>query len=186
MPIPSREETLTGLFAAWRVLLRDGRAVALFDATPAGFWKSFFCAVVVLPPYVFLMWLVDAWGDDPAWGRVILVEAIAYVIAWTAWPVLIAHIVPLLDRQDRYIRYIVAYNWSSGPQTLVWVAATLLSIAGLLPTPLGVVVLVVLLAYQTFIARVALEIATLPAVALALSDFFLGHIVRAARELLLQ
>lgn len=186
MPVPSREEALTGLFAAWRMLLRDERAAALFDATPAGFWKSFFCAVVVLPAYAFLVWIADLGGGETSWGKVILVEAIGYVIAWTVWPVAMAHLVPLLGREDRYIRYIVAYNWSSGPQALIMLIATLLSIVGLLPATLGVIVLVLLLAYQTFIARVALGIATLPAVTLALSDFFLGQIVRVARELLLQ
>ena len=187
MPVPSRTEILTALFAAWRMLLRDARAIALFDATPAGFWKSFFCAAIVLPPYLLVVLLDQSSAAVPvSWGRLALVEAITYVIVWTVWPVVMAQIVPLLDRRGHYIRYVVAYNWASGPQTAIMLLAVLLAFNDLFPAPLGLAVLAVILVYQTFIARVALELTPLPAVALALSEFFLGRIVYAARTLLLQ
>lgn len=187
MPVPNRQEVLTGLFAAWRMLLRDARAIGLFDATPAGFWKSFFCAAVVLPAYLLVVILDQASAPVAAsLGRLVLVEAITYVIVWTVWPVLMAQIVPLLDRRERYIRYVVAYNWASGPQTLIMLAAVLLAFADLFPAVLGVAVLALILVYQTFIARVALDIGLFQATALALSEFFLGRIVYAARTLLLQ
>ena len=60
----TREEAITGLYAAWRLFLRDRRAVALFDDSYAGVVKSFFCAVIVLPGYVLLLAFGPGFGGE--------------------------------------------------------------------------------------------------------------------------
>ena len=51
----SKQELLLSLYGAWRLLLRDTKGIEWLDDSPEGFWKSFFCAVVVLPGYILLL-----------------------------------------------------------------------------------------------------------------------------------
>lgn len=167
--ITSRE-VVTGLYAAWRLFLRDRAAVRSFDDSPAGVVKSFFCAVIVLPVYALIALLVpgDAARDDMF--RLVAVDLIAYVIDWTAWPLAMAFLAPLLDRDDDYCRYIVAHNWSAAPQYLLFLIVLVMFSAGLVSRPifelLGFAVFVVILLYQLFILRVALRVGLPVAVAL--------------------
>ena len=45
----TKQEVFKGLYGAWRLLLGDRGAVALFDDSIMGFWKSFFAAILILP-----------------------------------------------------------------------------------------------------------------------------------------
>ncbi len=79
------QEAVRRLYAAWRLLLRDRSAVTLLDDSVEGFWKSFSCAVIILPGYILLVAFA---GDGPAEGahpvRIVVVEGIGYVIGWVA------------------------------------------------------------------------------------------------------
>ena len=180
-------EMWTGLFAAWRMLLRDGRAVALFDDSVPGVVKSFFCAAVVLPGYIVILSV----GPSPipaevSGFRVVSVEAIAYVVSWVAWPLLMAPVARGLDRDANYCRYIVAYNWSAGPQILILLVVVLLSASGLLPRDVLVLVnlaaLAVVLFYHLFILRTALEVSPYVAIALVVGEFMLSQFIIVARN----
>ena len=43
----ARHEVLLSLYGVWRLFLRDPRGIEWLDVSIEGFWKSFFCAVVV-------------------------------------------------------------------------------------------------------------------------------------------
>ena len=53
----TKQEIYEGLFGAWRLLLRDRGAVALFDDSVSGFWKSFVGAALIFPIYAALLLL---------------------------------------------------------------------------------------------------------------------------------
>ena len=95
--------------------------------------------------------------------RFITLEAIAYVIAWVAFPLLMASLARLLDRDDYYIRYIVAYNWAAVLQNLLYIPIAILAAAGVLSialsNTLGLMALALIVAYTWFITRTALEVA---------------------------
>src|SRR3546814_1942435 len=86
-----------------------------------------------------------------------------------------SYLAPALDKNRQYIRYIVAYNWSAGPQALVLLGVLVLGATGFLPTGfthlLGLVALIVLLVYHFFIVRIALEADTFAAIALVVGEF---------------
>ena len=52
-----KQEIYEGLYAAWRLLLRDRAAIALFDDSASGFWKSFVSAAMIFPIYIALLLL---------------------------------------------------------------------------------------------------------------------------------
>lgn len=180
-------EVWTGLFAAWRMFLRDSRAIALFDDSVPGVIKSFFCAVVVLPGYIIILALGPVPIPAEVSGfRIVTVEAIAYVISWTAWPLLMAPVAKALDKDANYCRYIVAYNWSAGPQILILLAVLLLSAIDILPRDVLVVInlaaLAILLFYHLFILRTALEISPYVSVALVIGEFMLSQFIIVSRN----
>ena len=184
------QEAVRGLYAAWRFLLRDRGAVAMLDDSVEGFWKSFSCAVIILPGYILLVAFAGAGPDVGAHPiRIVVVEGIGYVIGWTAWPLIASYVVPMLDRHEAYIRYIVAYNWSAGIQILILLLLLVLQSSGLLSLgpsmAVSLFVLLVLLFYHGFIVRVALDIAVEFAVALVIGEFLLGQSIRFVSDAML-
>lgn len=178
----ARQEILISLYGAWRLLLRDPRGIEWFDDSIEGYWKSFFCAVVVLPGYA--LWFAFTVYDvdfDAGLFRILVVEGIGYVVGWVAWPLLMAHIAAAIDRDKNYIRYIVAYNWSAGISIAIYLIVLALRLTGFVPIGimafLSFIALVVILSYQWYILRVGLEVSPAAAAGLVAGDFVLGQII---------
>ncbi len=184
-------EAFTGLFAAWRLFLRDERAAALFDGTPEGAVKSFYCALIVLPGYL----LVVAYAHTPAveevdWLRFALVEAIAYAVSWTAWPLIMFYAARMLDRSGVYCLYITAFNWGSGPQMLILLAMLFLAVSGLASREVLAIVnlaaLVIILLYHLFIVRVTLKLTFFVSLGLVVSEAMVSQLIVHARDAMLR
>lgn len=184
-------EAFTGLFAAWRLFLRDDRAVALFDGTPEGAVKSFYCALVVLPGYLLVIAYAHTMlpAQEIDWFRFALVEAIAYVVSWCVWPLLMFYVARALDRSGAYCLYVTAFNWGSGPQILVWLVVLSLAISGLVPRDVLAIVnlgaLVIILLYHLFIVRVTLKLTFFVSLGLVVSEAVVSQIVIHARDAML-
>jgi len=156
-------EVAYGLFGAYRLAHLDPTGLQYFNATVEGFWRSFLAALIVAPGYIILIGLElgqlpEATSLD--WGGIALVQAIAYVVNWTAFPLAMYYLTGRIGRQDAYVGYIVAYNWASVLQMAVMLPAVALQamlpegVGGLIVLP----VVAITAAYQWFIARTALRI----------------------------
>lgn len=185
--MPGLNEILRALYGAYRLARFDAGGLAFFDATPGGFWKSFFAAAVVAPLYVVLL-AVRLHADLPglAAARFLAIEGIAYVIGWVLFPLVMATVARLIDRERHYIRYIVAYNWASVWQNAVYLPIAILSMAGVLAGGAGGLLalgaLVVVLVYAWFVARAALDIPGPFAVPLVALDVVLGLLLNGFAE----
>jgi len=184
------QEVFRGIYAAWRLFLRDRSALALFDNSIEGYWKSFICAVVILPGFFLLVYIADAElsaNIHPL--RIVVVEGIGYVIGWVAWPLATAYILPLVGCGKNYIRYIVAYNWSSGTQIAALLLLQAFQSGRVLSdgvfAGVGLVALLILLFYHGFIIRITLDVAVKLVVALVIGEFFLGQMIRTVVNALL-
>jgi hypothetical protein len=174
MTPPSLTEISMALQGSIQLARLDAGGLKLFNRTPAGFWRSFFAAILTAPLRVYMVLLARQIPDtDPL--RVITVETISYVISWLIYPFAMLIVVDLIGRRERYFDYMVAYNWASIPQNVLQVLVITIAVAS---PPLGgllfLIVIVSLLVYQWFIARSALLISSTVAVALALFEFALG------------
>ena len=175
--IPSLRETAAGLYGALRLLRGDPDGLAYFDASDEGFWKSFFAAVLTAPGYIAFAYF-DPRPMSAGAGRFVLVEAITFVIVWTAFPLAMYHVTRLIDRADRYRLHIVAYNWSQVIQTVI-AAPLLLATRESAVVPEGaadLIALAVMLAmglYEWFIARSALKLPGFGALAVVMLSVFL-------------
>jgi hypothetical protein len=172
-------EVSYGLFGAWRLAHLDPRGMQYFDTSIEGFWRSFWAAALMAPPYALLV-VLQLLQREVDWNplRVLLVETIGYAIAWTAFPVAAWYLLAALGKQQRFVAYIVAYNWSNLIQMAVMLPVAALDATDGLPAPLGGVIFIAALAavlfYQYFIARTALEVDTSIAAGLVFIDLMLG------------
>ena len=175
----SAREAATSLYGAYRLARFDTRGMTYFETSLAGFWRSFYAAVIVAPVFAVLLVMRYAAGGGAVDGvRFAAVEAIAYVIAWVAFPLVMVTLARRLDREERYLGYIVAYNWASVLQNGLYLPLVMLGVAGVIPAetagPLSLITLSLILVYWWFIAKVALDVGAGTAVALVALDLVLS------------
>ena len=108
------EEASRSVQAAWGLLRRDPAAPQAFNATVEGFWRSFAAALFLLP--LFIAYRSYA-GPTPEtenaapvtrWAVVLLV----YGISWVLWPLIAFYLTRALGVGERFLGYMVAYNWA--------------------------------------------------------------------------
>ena len=172
-------EASYAIYGAFRLARFDANGVQYFDNTPESFWHSFWAAAIALPGYALLlmMRLADAPVAAGA-GMVLLVEGIAYVASWFAYPLAIFYVARGFNRLHVYYRYIAAYNWAVILQVGLLLGVTALDASGVFPRTLGAMLslagTVAIFAYQWFIARAAFEATIGGALALVALDLTLG------------
>ena len=154
-----------GLFGAWRMALFDRSAMACFDTSVDGFWKSFWAAAIVAPSFIIMTAFGISQADLPeriGFVEIALVEASRYVIAWVAFPLLMTTIADLLQRGERYAGFIVASNWGQVVEMAIVLPVFLVVVASGLPSnqpnAAYTALFFAISVYYWFIARSALEI----------------------------
>jgi len=166
-----------------RLACGDRRGLGFFDASIDGFWRSFRAGLICYPMYLLL---VSVRIGAPAWeasgvAQTLAVGTIAFVIAWTAFPLLILPLARWLDREDRFLPFMVAYNWSQIPATVLFVLIGLDGATGLLPPSAahfaGLLAAIAVLVYEWFIARVALAVTGAQACLVVIIDLLLGTVL---------
>ncbi len=174
-----------GLAGAWRLARLDPAAIRDFDASIEGFWKSFQAAIIAAPLFALLVVLRS--GEHPLSPeplRALFIEGIGYVIGWTAFPLAAWYLASALGKSPRYTTYIVAYNWANVLQIAAFVPVAALAASELAPDTFIVLAALLLtglvIYYQFFIVRTALEIEPLPALGFVAIDLVLGLLIDAA------
>ena len=158
-------EAVYSIYGAYRLAMLDRLGLNFMDRTPEGAMRSFYAALLVLPAYALLV-VLRLWDILPQVSllRFVAVEGTAYVISWTAFPLAMYYVAGLLDRTGRYFDFLSAYNWSSVIQMAIYLPVVAMADSGLLPAALGegmvLIVTVLVLIYQWFIARTALNISS--------------------------
>ncbi len=181
--MPTYREIVYGIYGAWRLARLDAGAMSYFERTPAGFWKSFFAAVIVAPGFAIIIGY-ELFQIEIEAGviRVVLVEILAYLLGWVAFPVLVHQICEAIGKREAYIGYIVAFNWSKVIQMAVFLPAIALIATGVLPEESGSllrwVVSILILSYEWFVTRTALGVTAMGAVGFVALDLVIDLIVR--------
>lgn len=188
--MPKTAEIAKALYGAYRLALRDPGGMAFFDTSIDGFWRSFFAAVLIAPLYLILLSVRYRAGmiDAPLF-RLITVEASAYAIAWVAFPLAMITLCRILKRDDRYLGFIVAYNWAAVLQNGLYLPLSLLALTGAIPAPaanmISLAVLIAIFFYTWFIAKTALNIPSAQALVVVFLDYGLGILINGFTESML-
>lgn len=180
--IPSAREIVYGVYGAWRLARLDRGGHGYFDDSTRGFWTSFYAAALVAPGYAILV-LLDpvAPSTDSGAVRIFLIHVLTYCLSWTVYPVIVHPLCQAMDKEDAYIRYIVAFNWAKVIQMAAYLPVAGILAANLLPGGVAEVIhgvaYMLLLGYQWFVTRTALDIRGWPATGLVALDFMTGVIL---------
>lgn len=186
--MPDRREVLYSLYGAYRLARLDPAGMTYFNLTVEGFWASFFAAVLVAPGYAVLVGqkLLARTDDfDPGWAM--LVQIVAYVLSWAAFPLAALVLTQVLNLGRNYVPLIVAVNWAAVLQVGLFLAAMMVSL--ILPALLAGLVLTVvtgsILFYQWFVTRTALQTTGGIALLLVLIDLVLNTMINLSAERLM-
>jgi hypothetical protein len=183
MAVTAWAEIRHSLAGALRLARGDRRGLSYFDPTLEGFWRSFRAAILAYPLFLALLTMrtSDALWSASGAVRIVLVETIGYVIAWAAFPLAMLKVSELMGRERRFFVFMVAYNWSQVPQSLLFFLVALEAESGLfgpaLNRVIGLAAALAALAYEWFIARVGLEVGGLLAALVVLIDLLLSILV---------
>ena len=179
--MPSTRDVITSLYGAWRLAHLDRGGLAFFDSSPSGVRRSFFAAALVAPFFALMLTAGAPEAGRAHSIRYAVVEAIAYVVTWTAYPVLIEWLSRFLGCRERFERYLVAYNWSMVLQNAAVLPIGILAGLGVLPHELAqlmwLIVFVLVLAYLSFVARAGLEVSAVTAAGLVVVDVLLSALI---------
>lgn len=180
--MPSRREVAQALYGAWRLAHLDRQALAYFDLSHGGVWRSFWASAICYPGFVALLFLrIDsATVAQSGFLHILIVETIGYVVAWTAFPLLVLGFCRRIGCFEAGFDFVAAYNWSQVLQTalLVMVAiANATLIGGGMAAVLDLASYLAILGYEWFIAYLALESRGWAAGAIVLIDVVLGTIL---------
>jgi hypothetical protein len=175
----STGQLAAALYGVWLLLKLDPRCLGFFDKTPGGFARSFLPALILAPLHFIDAALAFSKADTSlAFAPYMVVQFIAYVLSWVTFPFVMIYVSRLLNREARFLTYMVPYNWL---QLLVGGAllpVTLLMDLNILPVEAaGFLQLLALLAFFTFgafIARIGLYVTLSTAVGVVVLDFMLS------------
>lgn len=184
---PSFEEISRGVFGALMLARGEPRGVDLIDRSPGGAARSFYAAVMMLPIYAVVE-AVQLSGRTVQAGalQVLAVEAITYVIGWTAFLAAMTWICPLIQRDDRFLDFVATYNWVTLVQMALYFPVAMLVATGVLPPGfvggLSWIVTLLLLTYTWYAIKVSLGIGGGGAVGLVAIDLGLGIVLSAMTD----
>jgi hypothetical protein len=183
-------ESARALYGAYRLASLDLSGMDYFRNTRGAFWRSFNAALIIAPFYAGLLFMRYTMGEVSTTAlRFISIEAISYVIAWVAFPVVVDFLITAMGRREKYIRFIIAYNWAAVLQNLLYLPLAMLSVNGVLPPIsagfLGLIILMLFMVYIWFIIKVALDISGGRAATIVAIDFTLSLLINGYAERLL-
>ena len=184
------QNATSSLYGAYRLACMDAGGLRFFDASLKGFWRSFSAAVIVAPFYAILLGMRYGAGEvaTPVW-RYAIIETIAYIIAWLAFPVLMESLSRGMDRRSHYLGYIVAYNWAGVLQNSLYLPLAMLSVTGTISPDaasfFSLAILSAVMFYTWFITKTAMAMTAGAAAGVIAMDFALSLFINAYAESLL-
>lgn len=171
------EEARRSLLASWLLLLRRPQGYALYDLNETGFWRSFSAIFLVAPLYMWASRIEAGLPGQEALAPSSGWDLFGLLLQWFGWPLIVAGLARLAGLTG-FVRYVVAYNWSSVLIMAAFLPPMLLYGAGLVGAgavfTLSLAVLLASLYYRWYVARTAFETQGVVAFALVLADLVLG------------
>jgi hypothetical protein len=174
------QEISAGLYGAWRLAHGDKAGLAYFDASANGAKRSFYAALVALPIATVLLGLGLTHQDiDAPAARIVLVYLLAFALDWTAFPLAVLKLAPMMDCDDRILRYIPALNWARVLELVILLPAAAAGAAemGGMGALFHLILMIVVLVYHWFVAKTALEVTGPQAAFLVGLNLVMGFII---------
>jgi len=175
------------LLASWHVLMgRKDAALALFNLSEQGFWRSFLAFPVALPLYLLAVRMgIPAMAETDAQkamlGFVLFKATFMLALEWVAWIVVVALLLKPLGLAQHFGRYVIVYNWSSPLILALQAVPTFLYFNGLITREAATFIFLFLLGVALYLrwqnARIGLDAPGTLAVGFVLADVLLSIII---------
>jgi hypothetical protein len=179
----SADEVGRSLSGAMQLLNRDEEGLRRFQVSIEAFWRSFGAVVLTAPAFVTTLAadrlrlglpLEQGLFSDPGLVTVRLVLA---GMAWIAFPILMIAVVRRLNLGHRYVRFVIAYNWSAVVASTVLAVPTAMYVTGLASAALSslfvVAFAIIVFRLRWFLAKAALGVSGGLAAMIATADLAL-------------
>jgi hypothetical protein len=185
------QDAIRGFFGAWRLLHFDRTGLQYFQVSPAAFWHSFWAAAIVLPADAIATLLLLS-GDsatsttsDTLHTTLIYLEI--YALQWLIFPLVIAGYTEMIQRSDRFVLFVIAWNWSSIIRAaIVLPAIAIFANEGTDSASWGAAIYIVALGvtfvYGWFVARSALDAPPLSAAMVVVIEIVLAILIWAGAQ----
>ena len=186
--IPTREEVQRSLAGALLLARGNTAGMGAFELSFDGFWHSFAAPVLAAPLYALL--LAEQYlrmGYAGGLGGLVMAETLSYALDIVSFPLLAIPLTRFLGLGARYVPLIVATNWATLPQVMLFFAAVV--VGGAIPPLRPVLLLGALLAtlgYQWFVIRTALVATGSIAAAFVALNLLVGIMLSRSVDMLLQ
>lgn len=174
------------LYGAWRLANFDRSGFDRFEITADGFWHSFLAALIGVPLFALhaLMeraaaeTMLKAAGETPDFTNFYPLVAADYILLWPAFALLMIPFVRIAGVPQNYAALIISWNWARVVAMAIRLPVMAMVAYGALGTTALAVALLLtyglILAYQWYVAKVALGTSGLAAGAVVLADVVLG------------
>ncbi|WP_068083418.1 hypothetical protein [Polycladidibacter stylochi] len=200
MQLPSLREAQLAIIGSWRIFLGKPGALAFFDLSLKGFWRSFAAIIMVAPLYYISLQSGIKMLSDPNlagsstqitadFSSFYALQTLVLVLDWIAYPLVLALLAGSLNIQKAYFAYIATYNWSTLLLLLPHAALSLLYLLGLLPAMVLIMLSLPIVGWSLYfryiLTRYVTGIAIGPALGLVALGFLLSLFIDAGIDKLL-
>ena len=180
-------EIINSLYGAIRLAAGKKDGLDYFNFSKKGFWQSFTAAIIIAPLFILLLSVKYKVSDnDINVIRFAFIYSIAYVIGWVAFPLIVNYITVMIGRGQKFIHYIVVYNWASVPQNIFYlpfaISVEAQILQGTTANATGLFLLSLVFLYTYFITKVALKISSGIAAGIVVFDLILNIIISAITQ----
>ncbi|MEZ5758407.1 MAG: hypothetical protein R3D86_09325 [Emcibacteraceae bacterium] len=170
---------LRSLFAAWKVIQINPKAMDYFDLSSDGFWKSFWAIAVMLPVFILnLIYRTQGMGQP-----LFATELIFFFITLPLNAFVMYYFTRYMNINTNYPSMVIANNWVSAASFNILVLSTLI-INLLAPQNIMSSVVLIIISFYFgifagwFMYRISLQISGALAVGVLLFDILFSQSVR--------
>jgi hypothetical protein len=176
-------QAIRSLKACWQLVCLDEDGYDQLDLSADGFWDSFKAIFLVAPLYIYANSAGAQLTEPPQAPPAIFAAISMLALLWVTWPWLMISISHLLGVERNYVRYVVAYNWTSVYIIAALVPVLLLQQLGVLGQVSGALVSLCVVAWSLFlryyVARTGLKTGALASGGLVAADLLLSFMLSA-------
>jgi len=166
------------LKTAWQVICLDKQGLNGFEQDREAFWTSFKAFFLVAPIYLYSSVMGARLSSPPVDEPSLSGSFALLALLWVMWPWLMVSLSHMLGAQQNYVRYIIAYNWTSVFIVAAIVPVLLLRQMGIAGPGLAALLSLGVIGWSLFmrwfVARYALDVKAPVAVALVAGDLALS------------
>jgi hypothetical protein len=185
--MPRWAEAQSAVEGAIAIVRRDPNADRFFDLSADSFWRSFGAFLYIAPLQMILVLAKRRLAlsmpeapvaEIPSATVMMVIELIASVIAWGAYPLAMFALAPQFGLAKRFASYVIVYNWTSLAIVLAVLPPYLLFALGVFPPGIVLAInFIILLAVLWFLWTLATDVLGAPGLTAAgfvVLDILLG------------